>query len=134
MTTIDRRAALKRGAAQAGSAALPFGVPTLLHAQSDSIRLGHITPRTGFLGQAGEQGYRAARLAVEEANAAGGVLGRKIELIAEDSVNPATAVNKAQKLIERDKAMCLIGEVSSASALAIAEQAARARLPIFNTG
>ena len=134
MTTIDRRAALKRGAALAGAATLPFGVPTLLHAQSDSIRLGHITPRTGFLGQAGEQGYRAATLAVEEANAAGGVLGRRIELIAEDSVNPATAVNKAQKLIERDKVMCLIGEVSSASALAIAEQAARARLPFFNTG
>ncbi len=134
MTTIDRRAAIKRGAALAGAAALPFGVPTLLHAQSDSIRLGHITPRTGFLGQAGEQGYRAATLAVEEANAAGGVLGRRIELIAEDSVNPATAVNKAQKLIERDKVMCLIGEVSSASALAIAEQAARARLPFFNTG
>jgi branched-chain amino acid transport system substrate-binding protein len=71
---------------------------------------------------------------VEEANAAGGVLGRKIELIAEDSVNPATAVNKAQKLIERDKAVCLIGEVSSASALAIGDQALRAKIPFFNTG
>ena len=134
MSTIDRRGALKRGAVLAGAAALPLGVPTVLRAQSDTIRLGHITPRTGFLGQAGEQGFRAATLAVEEANAAGGVLGRRIELIAEDSVNPATAVNKAQKLIERDKVLCLIGEVSSASALAIAEQAARAKLPFFNTG
>jgi len=134
MTLVDRRGALKRGAALAGAAVLPFGVPTLLRAQSETIRLGHITPRTGFLGQAGEQGFRAAALAVEEANAAGGILGRKIELIAEDSVNPATAVNKAQKLIERDKVLCLIGEVSSASALAIAEQAARAKLPFFNTG
>ena len=55
---------------------------------------------------------------MEEANAAGGVLGRQIELIAEDSVNPATAVTKAQKLLERDRVICLIGEVSSASALA----------------
>lgn len=134
MTTNDRRRALKHGAALAGAAALPFAAPAWVRAQSNTIRIGHITPRTGFLGQSGEQGYRAAVLAVEEANAAGGVLGRKIELIAEDSVNPATAVNKAQKLIERDKVTCLIGEVSSASALAIAGQAARARLPFFNTG
>jgi branched-chain amino acid transport system substrate-binding protein len=62
------------------------------------------------------------------------VLGRKLELIAEDSVNPATAVNKAQKLIERDKVVCLLGEVSSASALAIGEQALRHQTPFFNTG
>jgi branched-chain amino acid transport system substrate-binding protein len=131
-TNPSRRAALKQAGAIAAAGALGF--PALLRAQSDTIRLGHITPRTGFLGQAGEQGYRAAVLAVEEANAAGGVLGRKIELIAEDSVNPATAVNKAQKLLERDKVVCLIGEVSSASALAIGEQALRAKIPFFNTG
>ena len=99
-TNPSRRSALKRGSALAAAGAL--GVPALVRAQSDTIRLGHITPRTGFLGQAGEQGFRAATLAVEEVNASGGVLGRKVELIAEDSVNPATAVNKAQKLIERD--------------------------------
>ena len=98
--------------------------PAIVRAQSDVIRIGHLTPRTGFLGQVGEYGFRGATLAVEEANAAGGVLGRKIELIAEDSVNPATAVTKAQKLIERDKVVCLIGEVSSASALAIARAGA----------
>jgi branched-chain amino acid transport system substrate-binding protein len=127
-----RRRALKWGAALAASSAVGF--PAILRAQGDGVRLGHLTPRTGFLGQVGEQGFRAATLAVEEANAAGGVLGRKIELIAEDSVNPATAVNKAQKLIERDKAVCLIGEVSSASALAIGDQALRAKIPFFNTG
>jgi branched-chain amino acid transport system substrate-binding protein len=129
-----RRKALAQSATLAAAAALPLGFPALSRAQSDVIRLGHITPRTGFLGQAGEQGYRGASLAVEEANAAGGVLGRSLELIAEDSVNPATAVNKAQKLIERDKVVCLIGEVSSASALAIGEQALRAKVPFFNTG
>jgi branched-chain amino acid transport system substrate-binding protein len=130
----SRRTALKQSAALAAAAALPLGFPAVLRAQSEVIRLGHITPRTGFLGQAGEQGYRAAVLAVEEANDAGGVLGRKVELIAEDSINPATAVNRAQKLLERDKVVCLIGEVSSASALAIGEQALRAKIPFFNTG
>jgi branched-chain amino acid transport system substrate-binding protein len=131
-TNAARRKALKQGAALAAASALGF--PAIVRAQADVIRLGHLTPRTGFLGQVGEQGFRGATLAVAEANAAGGVLGRKIELIAEDSVNPATAVNKAQKLIERDKVACLIGEVSSASALAIGEQALRLRTPFFNTG
>jgi branched-chain amino acid transport system substrate-binding protein len=133
-TDASRRRALKQTAALGAAAALPLGFPAIGRAQSEVIRLGHLTPRTGFLGQAGEQGFRGATLAVEEANAAGGVLGRKLELIAEDSVNPATAVNKAQKLIERDKVACLIGEVSSASALAIGEQALRYKTPFFNTG
>jgi branched-chain amino acid transport system substrate-binding protein len=126
-----RRAALKQAAALA---AAPLVFPAILRAQNEVIRLGHLTPRTGFLGQVGEYGFRGATLAVEEANAAGGVLGRQIELIAEDSVNPATAVTKAQKLIERDRVICLIGEVSSASALAIAQQALRYKTPFFNTG
>ncbi len=126
-----RRDALKKTAALA---AAPLVFPAILRAQNEVIRLGHLTPRTGFLGQVGEYGFRGASLAVEEANAAGGVLGRQIELIAEDSVNPATAVTKAQKLIERDRVICLIGEVSSASALAIAQQALRYKTPFFNTG
>ena len=126
-----RRDALKKTAALAIT---PLAFPAILRAQAEVIRLGHLTPRTGFLGQVGEYGFRGASLAVEEANAAGGVLGRQIELIAEDSVNPATAVTKAQKLIERDRVVCLIGEVSSASALAIAQQALRFKIPFFNTG
>jgi branched-chain amino acid transport system substrate-binding protein len=93
-----------------------------------------LTPRTGFLGQVGEYGFKGATLAVEELNAAGGILGRKIDLIAEDSVNPSTAVTKAQKLIERDKVLCMLGEVSSASGLAIAEQARRGKIVYLNTG
>lgn len=129
-----RRKALATAASLgAGAAALQF-FPAILRAQSDAIRIGHITPRTGFLGQVGEYGYRGALLAVEEANAAGGVLGRRIELIAEDSVNPATAVTKANKLAERDKVVCMIGEINSASGLALGEQAQRHRIPFFNTG
>ena len=129
-----RREAIKKAAALAAAGAIPLGFPAILRAQSDAIRIGHLTPRTGFLGQVGEYGYKGAVLAIEEANAGGGVLGRKIDLIAEDSVNPATAVNKAQKLVERDKVVCIIGEVSSASALAIGEQAMRGKIPYFNTG
>jgi len=130
-----RRAVIRKGAALSAAAlAAPLGFPAIVRAQTGTIRIGHLTPRTGFLGQVGEYGFRGATLAAEELNAAGGVLGRRIELIAEDSVNPATAVNKAQKLAERDKVVALIGEVSSASAGAIAEQALKYKLPYFNTG
>jgi branched-chain amino acid transport system substrate-binding protein len=132
---ITRRQLLRLGSAAAGTAFIgQIGSPAVSRAQSDSIRVGHLTPRTGFLGQLGEYGYNGARLAVKEINASGGVLGREIELISEDSVNPGVAVTKAQKLIERDQVQVLIGEISSASALAIAQVAERARILYVNTG
>lgn len=131
-----RREALKKTAALAGAAAAAqLGFPAIVRAQADSIKLAHLTPRTGFLGQLGEYGFKAASMAVDEINGSGGLLGRKVELIAEDSVNPQTAVTKAQKLIERDKVVAIIGEINSASALAIGEQVARYKTtPFFNTG
>ena len=98
------------------------------------MRIGHLTPRTGFLGPLGEYAVMGVNLAVEEINAAGGIMGRKIELIAEDSVNPQTASTKAERLIERDKVVAIIGEISSASGLAIAQVAQRNRTLFFNTG
>jgi len=135
-TQAGRRDALTKAAALVGAgAAAQLGFPAIVRAQSDLIKLAHLTPRTGFLGQLGEYGFKAASMAVDEVNAAGGVLGRKLELVAEDSVNPQTAVTKAQKLIERDKVIAIIGEINSASALAIGEQVARYKTAIFfNTG
>ena len=131
-TNHKRRGVLKAGAAVAAVSALGF--PAISRGQAEAIRIGHLTPLTGFLGPLGEYAVMGVNLAAEEINAGGGVMGRKIELIAEDSVNPATAVTKAQKLVERDKVVVLIGEVSSASAGAIAEQAVKYKTPYFNTG
>lgn len=109
--------------------------PSILRAQSsDVIRIGHLTPRTGFLGPLGEYGVMAADLAVEEINASGGMMGRKVELLKEDSVNPQTASTKAERMIERDKVACIIGEISSASALTIAQVAQRNKTLFINTG
>jgi branched-chain amino acid transport system substrate-binding protein len=129
---FSRRAIVKTAVAGAGMAVAGF--PAILRAQSDTIRVGHLTPRTGFLGQLGDYGFRASSMAVEEANAAGGVLGRKVELIAEDSVNPGVAVTKAQKLVEQNKVHFILGEISSGSALAIADQAQRYKILYLNTG
>jgi branched-chain amino acid transport system substrate-binding protein len=62
------------------------------------------------------------------------MMGRKVELLKEDSVNPQTASTKAERMIERDKVACIIGEISSASALTIAQVAQRNRTLFINTG
>ena len=129
---LSRRGVLK-GAA--GAAAIGItGFPAISRAQSDVIRIGHLTPRTGFLGTLGDFAVQAADLAVEEINGNGGVLGRKIELLKEDSVNPQTASTKAERMIERDKVACIVGEISSASALTIAQVAQRTQNLFLNTG
>nr|PZN72432.1 MAG: ABC transporter substrate-binding protein [Pseudomonadota bacterium] len=131
-TQLTRRKLLK-GAA--GAAALAgIGMPAISKAQSDVIRIGHLTPVTGFLGPLGEFAQMGIQLAAEEINAAGGVLGRKIELVMEDSVNPQTGSAKAERLIERDKVAMIIGEISSATALAIGQVANRTKTVFINTG
>jgi branched-chain amino acid transport system substrate-binding protein len=119
----NRRHVLKGGAALAGAYALGF--PAIARAQSDKIKIGHLTPMTGFLGALGEYAVLGIRMAEEEINKAGGVMGRQIEIMSEDSINPATAATKAQRMLERDGATVLMGEISSASALTIMQVAAR---------
>jgi branched-chain amino acid transport system substrate-binding protein len=130
--TITRRTLLQTAA---GSAALAgIGAPAIVRAQTDAIRIGHLTPLTGFLGPLGEYAVMGIRLAAEEINAAGGVNGRRIELVMEDSVNPQTASAKAERLVERDKVAMIIGEISSASGLAIGQVANRTKTVFINTG
>jgi branched-chain amino acid transport system substrate-binding protein len=111
-----------------------MGFPAISRAQSEAIKIGHLTPRTGFLGVLGDYAVMAADMSVDEINAAGGVLGRKIELVKEDSVNPQIASTKAERLIERDKVACIVGEISSASSLTIAQVAQRTKNLYVNTG
>jgi branched-chain amino acid transport system substrate-binding protein len=131
----SRRQLVTGSAALAGMAALGgLGFPAIVHAQADKVKIGHLTPRTGFLGALGEYSVMAVTLAVEEANKAGGVMGRQIDLIAEDSVNPSTASTKAQRMFERDNIAALVGEISSASALVIAQVAGRNKKIFVNSG
>src|SRR3977135_1142977 len=131
-TGVSRRTLI--GSAGASALAVGIGMPAISRAQSDVIKIGHLTPRTGFLGPLGEYAVLGIQLAAEEINAAGGVNGRKIELVLEDSVNPQTASAKAERLIERDKVAMLIGEISSASGLAIGQVAKRTKTVYINTG
>lgn len=128
----DRRRLLKGAGALAFAAGL--GTPYLARAQADVVKIGHLTPLTGFLGPLGEYAQLGVQLAVEELNAAGGINGAQIELLMEDSVNPATASTKAERYITRDNVACIIGEISSASGLAIAQVVERAEKLFVNTG
>ncbi|MDN3710734.1 ABC transporter substrate-binding protein [Paracoccus cavernae] len=58
-----------------------------MRAQDGPILLGHLTPRTGFLGPMGEYAIMAIDMATEEINAAGGINGRQVQFIKEDLVN-----------------------------------------------
>jgi len=116
------RRALIKGAGATAAVAGISGFPAISRAQADVIRIGHLTPRTGFLGVLGDYAVMAA------------VLGRKIELLKEDSVNPQTASTKAERMIERDKVACIVGEISSASCLTIAQVAQRTKNLFVNTG
>jgi branched-chain amino acid transport system substrate-binding protein len=127
-----RRTLLKTGALVAGSAAL--GYPALAGAQANTIKIGHLTPLTGFLGALGEYAVQGIKMAAEEINASGGLLGRQIELISEDSVNPQTASSKAQRMIEQNKVAVLMGEINSASALTISQVAARNKTLFMSIG
>ena len=126
-----RRRVLKTGAALAGLSAL---APGLLHAQGGPIKIGHLTPLTGFLGALGEYAVMGMKMAAEEINAAGGVLGRPLEVMSEDSVNPQVASSKAQRMVERDGVAVLMGEISSASALTISQVAARNKKLFISIG
>src|SRR5712675_1632561 len=133
MTSSLSRRTLIKGAT--GSVLLAgVGMPAIVRAQADAIRIGHLTPLTGFLGPLGEYAVMGVKLAAEEINNSGGVMGRKIELVMEDSVNPQTASTKAERLIERDKVAMIIGEISSASGLAIGQVANRLKTVFINTG
>lgn len=128
----SRRSLLQAGAVMAGAAAIGF--PAVVRAQADKIRIGHLTPLTGFLGALGDYAVLGIRMAEEEINKAGGVMGRPIEVISEDSINPATATTKAQRMFERDGAVVLLGEISSASALTISQVAERNKKLFLSCG
>src|SRR6202011_830725 len=132
MTRYTRRTLLKASAAFAGASTLGF--PAISHGQAEKIKIGHLTPLTGFLGALGAYAQLGMRMAVEEINQAGGVMGRQLDVMSEDSVNPATAATKAQRMLEQDGALVLMGETNSASALTIMQVAARNKKLFIQTG
>src|SRR3974390_3704743 len=99
---FDRRAVIKTALA-AGVAQV--GAPFVITARAaDAIKIGMVDPLTGAYAAVANNEVIGAKLAVEQINAKGGVLGRPVELLVEDSANDVgTGVEKTRKLIERDE-------------------------------
>ncbi len=90
-------------------------------AQDGAIRIGSLTPQTGAGGAYGPGMVKTIRAVVDEVNGAGGVLGRKIELISEDDeTNPDAGVRAARKLVDVDKVVAILGTWASAVTTAVA--------------
>src|SRR5712671_5211448 len=102
MTRYSRRTLLKASAAFASASTIGF--PAISYGQTDKIKIGHLTPLTGFLGALGTYAALGMRLAEAEVNQAGGIMGRQLEVMSEDSVNPATAATKSHRMLEQDGA------------------------------
>ena len=101
------------------------------HAQ-DPIKVGEYASLTGKEAGWGQTSHHGVVLAIEEINAAGGVLGRKLELIYEDNQSkPGESATAARKLISRDKVIALIGEIASGRTLEVAPIAQAARVPMI---
>lgn len=102
---------------------------------AEPIKVGVILPFTGGSSIAASEIFNGITLALEEVNGAGGVLGRKIELIKEDDESiPTKGVTAAQKLITRDKVVALIGTYNSAVALPASDVARKAKIPMVTGG
>ena len=117
----QRRSVIK---AAAGVSLLQMVPPFIITARAaDKVKIGLDNPLTGTFAAVGKNELIGCQHALEQINAKGGILGRQVELLVEDSTSgdAGTAVQKARKLIERDKVDFLLGNVNSALALAMAQ-------------
>lgn len=121
---ISRRQAVKALGALGASSLL--GLPRVYAQDKAPIRIGVVLPLSGAYAAQGTAGAQGIQLLAEQLNAKGGLLGRQIEVLVEDSqLRPQTAVVKATKLIKQDGCKFLMGEISGASTLALLEVAER---------
>ena len=121
LTKLDRRTVLKTAAAVG---IVQIASPFVMAARAaDEVKIGLDNPLTGTYAAVGKNELTGCELAIEQINAKGGILGRKAQLLVEDSTSgdAGTAVQKARKLIDRDQINFLLGNVNSALALAMAQ-------------
>src|SRR5688572_29081807 len=99
---------------------------------SAQIKIGVIQPLTGAAAASGNYVMNGAKIAADEINAKGGVLGQKIELVIEDNKsNPVEAVAAAEKLIVRDKVPVMMGAWSSTYTLAVMPKLMEYKVPML---
>lgn len=109
------------------------GAPPAATADTGPVKFGFNLELTGNAATFGGSAKRAAELAVEELNAAGGVLGRQIEAVWDDNASVSDQSAKvASKLINQDKVHILIGSLTSSNTIAMAKLADEALVPMLS--
>jgi branched-chain amino acid transport system substrate-binding protein len=131
--SLKRRTLLKAGLAWS---AFAVSAPFPIRARGEEpVKMGMVEPLTGAYAKLAEGEVEGARLAVEEVNRKGGILGRPVRLLVEDSANEiAAGVAKTRQLIDRDQVDFILGNVNSAVALAMTRVTAEKRKLHIVTG
>jgi branched-chain amino acid transport system substrate-binding protein len=112
------------------AASLVFAMSSIAHAEN--IKIGVNEPLTGPFAASGTYIVNGAKIAAEEINAKGGVLGSKIELIVEDNKsNPTEAASVAEKLIDRDHVPVMMGAWGSSLTLAVMPKLMQYQVPML---
>lgn len=121
---FGRRTLLRTGVKAAVAAGLvPVSAPFIINARGEvPIKIGMVDPFTGVYAAFARNEQIGAEYAVEEVNKKGGVLGRELALLVEDPANDVgTGVQKTRKLIDRDSADIIFGDVNSGIAYAMSQ-------------
>ena len=99
----------------------------------DTIKVGEFASLTGKEATFGMSSHEGTELAISEINEAGGVLGKKLELLTEDDQSKAgEPANIVNKLISRDSVVAILGEVASSRSLEAAPIAQAAKIPMIS--
>ena len=99
---------------------------------ANSIKIGAVLPFSGGVELYGGQAKLGIDLAVNEMNAAGGILGRPVEVIYEDDkTDPAAALDATRKLIEHDGVLAVVGPITSRNLNAIVPAVERLKTPLL---
>jgi branched-chain amino acid transport system substrate-binding protein len=131
--SLGRRAILGGGLAWG---AARIAAPSVVRALGERpVKLGMIEPLTGVYAKLAAAEVAGARFALEEVNAAGGILGREVKLLIADSANDAAVgETKARQLIDGDQVDFVLGDLNSAVALAVMQVTAEKRKLHIVTG
>lgn len=98
-----------------------------------TIKIGAIQPISGPVSAYGTQSRDAINMALEEINAKGGVLGKKLEVFVEDDeANPEKTVNAFKKLVTQNKVIGIIGALTSKCSLAITKEAQQRKIVMIS--
>jgi branched-chain amino acid transport system substrate-binding protein len=113
--------------------ALAMALGTSVARADDEIVIGGVFPLSGGVSYDGQTEMNGAKTAVEEINAAGGIGGKKIKFMAEDGAcNPGQSVGSAEKLINSNHVVAIIGALCSSATGAVAETVRKYNLPLIS--